>query len=369
MSEQWLNDIRHKVSQHKEPAPVFSAGEWKAIAASLPAKKAVPFPFWARAAAAAAILVGALGIGFRMLQPQAPERIAASLYPVQLEYPEYLSRPMETPSEAFSPIIREVPSPTPQESIIPEPVMEPVMEPVTEPAKEPAKESMVPPETFPEVWEQPAERRHRSRLAAQAFVSGTIGAQSTSAPRLMSASVIGVNALQERKAGALEMNGGTQIDVRHRLPIRAGITFSCDLGRGWGVESGLAVSFHSSEFKTPSATKNQELLFIGIPLNVNYRFCEWNRLSLYVSAGGLMEKMVSGSGYITETGYREKIEMRPLQFSVQASIGLDYRLSERLSLYAEPGLRYSFNNGSGVSTLYTDRPFDGNLTMGLRVHF
>lgn len=361
MSEQWLNDIRHKVSQHKEPAPVFSAGEWKAIAASLPAKKAVPFPFWARAAAAAAILVGALGIGFRMLQPQAPERIAASLYPAQLEYEEHLSRPMETPSKAFSPIIREVPSPTPQESIIPEPV--------TEPEKEPAKESMVSPETFPEVWEQPAERRHRSRLAAQAFVSGTIGAQSTSAPRLMSASVIGVNALQERKAGALEMNGGTQIDVRHRLPIRAGITFSCDLGRGWGVESGLAVSFHSSEFKTPSATKNQELLFIGIPLNVNYRFCEWNRLSLYVSAGGLMEKMVSGSGYITETGYREKIEMRPLQFSVQASIGLDYRLSEKLSLYVEPGLRYSFNNGSGVSTLYTDRPFDGNLTMGLRVHF
>lgn len=368
MSEQWLNDIRHKVSQHKEPAPVLSAGEWKAIAASLPAKKAVPFPFWARAAAAAAILVGALGIGFRMLQPQAPERIAASLYPVQLEYPEYLSRPMETLSEAFSPITRKVPSPAPQENI-PEPVMEPAKEPVTEPAKEPAKESMVR-ETFPEVWEQPAaERRHRSRLAAQAFVSGTIGAQSTSAPRLMSASVIGVNALQERKTGALEMNGGTQIDVHHRLPIRVGLTFSYDLGRGWGVESGVAVSFHSSEFKTPSSKKNQELLFIGIPLNLNYRFREWNRLSLYASAGGLMEKMVSGSQLAAETGYREKIEMRPLQFSVHGSIGLDYRLSEGLSLYVEPGLRYSFNNGSGVSTIYTDRPFDGNLTMGLRVHF
>ena len=377
MNEQWLKDIRHRVSQHKEPAPVFSAGEWDAIAASIPPKKAVLFPAWARVAVAAAVLLGVIGLGLRLQRPIAPEKIASRPIPVELVTEQSLERlPVQTarhekvkadaaPAQEDGPMVND-PQP-------PNEVLESVNETPT-PQKDTPKPVTEWEDPWPEEWPRADQPRRASRLTVQAFVSGAGGSQATLSPRMLSASVIGAETNKlSTNSGVLETVGDTKIDVNHRIPIRVGLTLGYGLGGGWSLESGVAVSYHFSEFKTGdgfyTSTTNQELLFIGLPLNLNYRFTRWNRLGLYASAGGLMEKLVSGSSFTTGSDTRERVGMKALQLSVNAGLGLDYRLTRGLSLYAEPGLRYSFNNGSGLTTIYTDRPLDFNLTVGLRVHF
>ena len=55
-------------------------------------------------------------------------------------------------------------------------------------------------------------------------------------------------------------------------------------------------------------------------------------------------------------------------FSVNAAIGGEYRFSEDLSAYIEPGVSRHFNNGSTVENIYKDRPTNFNLNIGIRVN-
>lgn len=376
MNQQWFKDIRHKVSQHTEPAPVFSTEEWDFIAASLPQKKATAFPVWMRVTAAASLVAAVTGIGLRQLRPSGPERTTVESVPVEVIPVEAFHRE-EAPAESVIPTrlervkptaeelpAMEVPMDTPPHSVAPLPMEDsrPAGDSV---AKEVGK---VADEVFPDVWESVEKSRGTHRLTAQAFLSGSVGAKITMSPRLVPANVIGMDASLKRESKELQTVGDTKIDVNHRLPFRAGVGLIYGLGGGWSLESGLSVSFHSSDYKTTSGIRTQELLFIGVPLNLKYRFTQWERFNLYASAGGLAEKMVAGSISTSDSGGRERISMHPLQFSVNASLGANYQISRRLSLYVEPGLRYGFDNGSGVNTIYSDRPTDFDLTVGLRVH-
>ena len=58
-----------------------------------------------------------------------------------------------------------------------------------------------------------------------------------------------------------------------------------------------------------------------------------------------------------------------LQFSVVAAAGLQFNITDRFGIYAEPGMSYYFDNGSEVSTIYKDRPFNFDMKIGLRFSF
>ena len=55
-----------------------------------------------------------------------------------------------------------------------------------------------------------------------------------------------------------------------------------------------------------------------------------------------------------------------MKHSVNGAFGLEYKLIDLLSIYAEPGVGYYFDNGSTLSTFYQDKPFSFNLNLGLR---
>jgi len=46
----------------------------------------------------------------------------------------------------------------------------------------------------------------------------------------------------------------------------------------------------------------------------------------------------------------------------------EFRFSPQLSLYAEPGLGYWFDNGSDIPTYYQDKPLSFSLSLGLRLN-
>jgi hypothetical protein len=151
----------------------------------------------------------------------------------------------------------------------------------------------------------------------------------------------------------------------HHPPIRMGALVRIPLSSRWSLETGLAYTQLNSDIttKTPTSTDEakQRLHYVGIPLNAVYTLWESQRLHVYLSAGGMAEKMVKGS-------YGdERVSIKPLQFSVNGAAGVEYRLTPNVGLYAEPGVGYSFDNGSQVTTYYQDKPLNSHLSVGIRL--
>lgn len=179
----------------------------------------------------------------------------------------------------------------------------------------------------------------------------------------------------------LTQGEGTNTEIRHRQPVRAGITFRYNITPRWGLESGAVYSFLSSSMESGdsgySSTTRQELHYIGIPLRASYSFFSSRYLTIYASAGGMVEKCISGSastdysfkGETTLEGKQEKISVKPLQWSANAAIGLQCNFTRYLGLYVEPGASYHFDDGSMVSTVYKDKPFNFDIEFGLRFSF
>ena len=86
-----------------------------------------------------------------------------------------------------------------------------------------------------------------------------------------------------------------------------------------------------------------------------------------------MEKCVSGSVetvYVdgnTKKNYEsEDLSVKPLQFSVLASLGVQANFNKYFSLYIEPGMIYYFDDNTDILTIRKDQPFNFNLQLGLR---
>lgn len=179
----------------------------------------------------------------------------------------------------------------------------------------------------------------------------------------------------------LTQGEGTNTEIHHRQPIRAGITFRYNITPRWGLETGAVYSYLSSSMESGdsrySSTTRQELHYIGIPLRASYSFFNSRYLTIYASAGGMVEKCISGrastdysfKGETTLEGKREKISVKPLQWSANAAVGLQCNFTRYLGLYVEPGASYHFDDGSMVSTVYKDKPFNFDIEFGLRFSF
>lgn len=169
-------------------------------------------------------------------------------------------------------------------------------------------------------------------------------------------------------------------EVRHRQPVRAGVSFRYDLGRRWSIETGLTYTMLSSDIDAGSEFRRclieRKLHYIGIPLNASYDFLQKKRWSMYATAGGMLEKCVSGrevaeyrTNGITSSTDTHEISVRELQWSVNAAVGAEFNFTPLIGIFAEPGVSWFFGNGSQIETIYQDRPFNFNFRVGLRFSF
>lgn len=177
-------------------------------------------------------------------------------------------------------------------------------------------------------------------------------------------------------------NQGKEVEtnIKHRLPIKAGILFTYKLNDNISIESGITYTNLTSDIKEGSKnhyfTGEQTLHYVGIPLNLKSKIYAWKGIELYASSGILAEKCVSGymkKEYVldntlikTET---TDIDINPLQWSANAALGVQYNITNLTSLYAEPGLSYYFKDGSSIKTIYKEKPLNFNLNLGLRFTF
>ena len=169
-------------------------------------------------------------------------------------------------------------------------------------------------------------------------------------------------------------------EAKHHIPVKLGVSFRYYLNDRWSIQSGLTYSYLASDLSYNSIATSyetkQKLHYIGIPIQAGLRIWESKRSRSYISAGGQVEKLISGKAithYTLDKQFSgtliENISDNKLLFSALASIGIEYMLGKDLSLYAEPGIHYYFKNGNGLNTHYNEQPLNFNITVGFRFHW
>ncbi|OPC03697.1 hypothetical protein BAS09_08465 [Elizabethkingia ursingii] len=173
------------------------------------------------------------------------------------------------------------------------------------------------------------------------------------------------------------MNQDVNTNIKHRLPIRIGLSVSYQLNDKWSVTTGLTYTKLTSDLLSGTDANliksEQNIKYIGVPVQVNYNIWQKGNLAAYAGAGVQIEKSISGvmnTNYIVHHQTKEstlsKVRINSLQTSLNIGVGMQYKVYKNFGLYLEPGLRYYFNDGSDVRTLYKDRPLNMNLEFGVR---
>ena len=161
------------------------------------------------------------------------------------------------------------------------------------------------------------------------------------------------------------------LELHHKQPISVGATVRYQLSRRWSVEAGLAYTYLNADYSNSYLNCEQRLHYLGIPVKVNFDLYSSKRINVYVTAGGMAEKLVSGrfNGYYTKTGGNEThtaIREGGLQWSVKGAAGIAFNITRDWAIYAEPGVGHYFSNGSSVQNFYKESPTCFNLLVGLR---
>lgn len=172
-------------------------------------------------------------------------------------------------------------------------------------------------------------------------------------------------------------NDGKIVEHEHHdKPITFGLSATMSLGNNWNVATGLQYSFLKSDFTSGEdgyyIKRNQKLHYLGIPLQVSYRWFEAKNWSAYSSLGVTLHIPVYGNTsekYVVgqSTPYTANRHITPpLQWSVGTSIGVQYQFAPNWGIYLEPSLNWYIPNCSSVHTVWTEHPVTFTVPFGIR---
>lgn len=420
MKEDRLKDIRDKMSDYEAEVP---QDLWSAIDSAVGRRQQKKL--WIRAGryAAAAVVVAAIGLGIYILQPDSSLVVHSESNPntraqasannapavtsddadpgnnsaAEIRASEFEHTPYATLAEAKPVIVEGVEGTSSMQiksdgdslNVHPVDSNESASEAFTHSlppiSHEVKQDKTVTYNSRQRDRQQQQEAYDSGRLAASLYT--TAGTGGTSMQRYTSFGLMGIdpgdaNWKDDPYMGMLVTNKGHLADrrVRHRLPVHTGASIAYRINDRVSVETGVAYSYLSADIHEGSDSYyfagEQSLHYVGIPVGVRVRAMSWKNFDIYVGAGFEADKCVSGTlkksyvinGQTRDDGH-ESISIRPLQWSVNAGAGVQYNISSMVGIYAEPGLSYYFDNGSNIETIYSEKPLNFNLNIGLRVSF
>ena len=159
--------------------------------------------------------------------------------------------------------------------------------------------------------------------------------------------------------------------TKHNMPVSFGATVSYALNDRLALTSGLVYTLATSSFEhgtSSNASKDEQTLhYVGIPLTASYTIWGNSWLKTYVNAGGQADFNVSAK--VETEGHTTNIDKDRAQLSVGAAAGVQLNVIKQMGVYVEPGVRYYFDNGSNVQTVFKEHPCNFSLQMGLRWNF
>jgi hypothetical protein len=150
----------------------------------------------------------------------------------------------------------------------------------------------------------------------------------------------------------------------HKLPVNIGITLNKRItGNLIGV-TGLTYSALYSDVipDDGSAKFTQRVRFIGIPAGLKWNFWHMGHFETYVGGEALVERCIDarfGDNKVTE---------RRLQWSVHATAGAQYKLSDNIGVYVEPKLSH-YITSFPLTTIRNEHSVNINVQFGLSLSF
>ncbi|MBO4465868.1 MAG: PorT family protein [Bacteroidales bacterium] len=158
------------------------------------------------------------------------------------------------------------------------------------------------------------------------------------------------------------------------IPMSFGLSVRYHFAEKLAVSAGVNWSFLSRTFqgkyKTEEGAFTHNLQYIGIPVAVSYDVIDSKTLLFYCYAGGSAEKAISSKYYIYDLSTSPLLSenVPSLQYGLFGGIGVEFRVSEKVGLYADPGVKYYFP-GNQPKSIRTDKPLMFSLEAGLRFNF
>lgn len=173
------------------------------------------------------------------------------------------------------------------------------------------------------------------------------------------------------------INGGKmEAQHEHQLPITIQLFLSHPLSHRLSIETGLSYTRLSSTINTGSSQayiqERQRIHYLGVPLRLGWQWYSKAHLSLYSSAGLMLELPIRSTTDVnhisngTTTYHNESTLNAPNQLSTTLGIGLQYDFTPHLGIYLEPSLQYFFDDGSDIKTYRTEHPLSVTLPLGIR---
>ena len=161
----------------------------------------------------------------------------------------------------------------------------------------------------------------------------------------------------------VSVGAGVKIDFNDKWSLGVGANYSLLSRKFYGTytkaENGTEVSSTSSDIRNLQH-------FIGIPVNAYYNILNNKQINLYTYAGGTVEKCVADKYEVLNTNITHTEKPSGIQLSANIGIGVEFMLGKHVGLYADPSLRYYFNNGQPKS-IRTSQPLMLGLDLGLRI--
>lgn len=158
------------------------------------------------------------------------------------------------------------------------------------------------------------------------------------------------------KTWALKAAVGTALPAdngKYKMPVTASVTVEKRLNKHLAVETGLMYSGLRAE---------QNLHYLGIPVKMNVTLAQTPKLDVYASVGGVVDKCIAGAP-------NNSFAQEPVQLALTAAVGVNYKINDRVAVFAEPGVSHHFKTDSRLETLRTARPTNFNLICGLRMTY
>lgn len=182
-------------------------------------------------------------------------------------------------------------------------------------------------------------------------------------------------------AAANNIDEPTSTDEVVSFPVNYSASFRYMITKRWGINAGISYSSATSESRSGSAadyySSKVRMHYVGVPVTVSYNVVNSRYVTVYGLAGGTVEKCVAStkketvvaSGVEQKSASRKsKLNTRPWQGSLNAGAGVQFNITDRYGIFAEPQVVYDLSDDSN-SPARRRNDWSFQLAVGLRLSY